>query len=61
MILLRARLRRDKELRLAGVLFARSSLEFSVNLAKWLAKLRRRKARWNPRHGEVERINHRRR
>jgi len=29
---------------LAGVVFARSSLEFSVNLAKWLAKLRRRKA-----------------
>jgi hypothetical protein len=47
--------------RLVAVVFARRSLEFLVNLAKWLAKLGRQKAGWNPRYDEVERINHRRR
>jgi hypothetical protein len=47
--------------RLVAVVFARRSLELSVNLPKCGAKFRRQKAGWNPRHNEVERINHRRR
>jgi hypothetical protein len=47
--------------RLVAVVFARRSLEVSVNLAKCGAKFRRRKTGWNPRHGEIKRINHRRR
>ena len=47
--------------RLVAVVFARRALEFLVNLAKCGAKLGRQKAGWNPRHDEVERINHRRR
>jgi hypothetical protein len=47
--------------RLFAVVFARRSLEFLVNLAKCGAKFDRQKAGWNPRHDEVERVNHRRR